>query len=392
MERRAGEDGAAVNAWQTFWTGIDPGHMAGFVAGVLAAIVLPLIPRAPAYPADRWAMTLLGVSGAVHIALPVNHSGPPLLAAGFVVSGLAYGVLAYFAFVGRAWRAGTLVVVPLTLVAYLMVVVSGREEADQIGVATALVEMTAAGLALRGLRGLRVAGSVGTALTVTVFGAVVWIATFVAHQAGEANPAGPSVSSGHSHEHLARTQAGVIMRPEGGAHPTAQQQKAAGTLATATAEAVAKYARIEDALAAGYAWPLGKHTGPDVHMENGAYKKDGRVLDPAHPEMLVYAVGGGKAVLLGVVYVMEEAGQPGPAPGGPITRWHAHNLCVSLMPPGVGIVTPYGGCPALSVTGTIPEMMHVWIVKNPAGTYAEFVDRPWALAYLRDHGRVMTAA
>jgi hypothetical protein len=84
---------------------------------------------------------------------------------------------------------------------------------------------------------------------------------------------------------------------------------------------------------------------------------------------------------------MERAGEAGPAPGGPITRWHAHNLCVSLMPPGVGIVTPYGGCPALSLTGTIPEMMHVWVVKNPAGPFAEGIDRPWALAYLRDHGR-----
>jgi hypothetical protein len=62
------------------------------------------------------------------------------------------------------------------------------------------------------------------------------------------------------------------------------------------------------------------------------------------------------------------------------------------MPPGVGIVTPYGGCPALSLTGTIPEMMHVWVVKNPAGLFAEGIDRPWALKYLRDHGRTAAVA
>jgi hypothetical protein len=382
-----------VNAWQTLWTGIDPGHVAAFIAGVIAAIVVPLLPGGPRYPADRWAMTLLGVAGAVHIALPLNHLGPPLLAAGFVVSGLVYGILAYFVYVGRAWRVATLVVVPLTLIAYLVVVIGRKEEADQIGVATALVEITAGGLAQRGIRGLRVLGNIGTALIVVVFGAVVWIATFVAHEAGEASPSGPSVSSGHTHERLARTQAGVIMRPwPGAAHPTVEQERAAGALAASTSSAVQRFVKIEDALKAGYHWPLGKHTGPDVHLENEAYKKDGRVLDPERPEMLVYAVGSGRAVLLGVVYVMERAGEPGPAPGGPITRWHAHNLCVSLMPPGVGIVTPYGGCPALSLTGTIPEMMHVWVVKNPAGPFAEGIDRPWALAYLRDHGRPVPGA
>jgi hypothetical protein len=377
-----------VNTLQTFWTGIDPAHYAAFAAGLVAAIVLPFVPKGPKYPADRWAMTLLGVAAAVHVALPINHPGPPLLAAGFVVSGLVYGVLAYFAFVGRAWRVATLVVVLLTLVGYLVVVVGGNEEPDQVGVATALIEITAAGLAQRGLRGFRVVGNIGTAFVVTVFGAIVWIATFVAHQAGEATPSSPSVASGHTHEHLARTQAGVIMRPwPGSAHPTVEQQQAAGKLAASTASSVERFGRIEDALKAGYKWPLGKHTGPDVHLENEAYKEDGRTLDPERPEMLVYAVDGGKAVLLGVVYVMDVAGEAGPAPGGPITRWHAHNLCVSLMPPGVGIVTPYGGCPALSLTGTIPEMMHVWVVKNPAGPFAEGIDRPWALAYARDHGQ-----
>lgn len=377
-----------MTALQTFWTGIDPSHVAAFAAGLAVAVVLPFIPGGSPFPADRWARTLLGVAAAVHIALPIGHPGPPLLAAGFVLSGLVYGVLAYFAFTGRAWRVATLVVVPLTLLAYLIVVVGGNEEPDQVGVAAALVEITAAGLAQRGIRGLRVLGNIGTALIVVVFGAVVWIATFVAHQAGEASPSGPSVSSGHTHEHLARTQAGVIMRPwRGSVHPTTAEQQAAGWLAASTASSVKKYERIEDALKAGYRWPLGKHTGPDVHLENEAYKKDGKILDPDRPEMLVYAVDHGKAVLLGVVYVMERAGDPGPAPGGSITRWHAHNLCVSLMPPGVGIVTPYGGCPALSLTGTIPEMMHVWVVKNPAGPFAEGIDRPWALAYVRDHGR-----
>ena len=38
---------------------------------------------------------------------------------------------------------------------------------------------------------------------------------------------------------------------------------------------------------------------------------------------------GGRATLLGVVFVMEKAGVAAPEPGGPITRWHAHNICLT---------------------------------------------------------------
>ena len=127
---------------------------------------------------------------------------------------------------------------------------------------------------------------------------------------------------------------------------------------------MAPYATLDAALAAGYELPK-PGTGTDVHMDNKAYKNDGRVLDPQRPETLVYAIEGGRATLLGVVYVMERAGPPGPEPGGPITRWHAHNICLTALPPGFGIVTPFGSCPALSVNVTTPEMMHVWVVDNP---------------------------
>ena len=67
-------------------------------------------------------------------------------------------------------------------------------------------------------------------------------------------------------------------------------------------------------MAAGYELPRNA-TGTDVHMENPAYKKDGRDLDPERPETLVYAIEDGRATLLGVVYVMERAGVAAPQPG-----------------------------------------------------------------------------
>jgi hypothetical protein len=98
--------------------------------------------------------------------------------------------------------------------------------------------------------------------------------------------------------------------------------------------------------------------------------------------MLVYAFGAGRGVLLGVVYQMPVAGADGPAVGGSTTRWHAHNVCVGLLPPGFGPVSPYGGCPYLTASVTIAQMMHVWVVDPPGGPYAEHLDDAWVRALL----------
>jgi hypothetical protein len=126
--------------------------------------------------------------------------------------------------------------------------------------------------------------------------------------------------------------------------------------------------------------------GTQVHLENKAYANDGRILDPQRPETLVYAISGGRATLLGALFVMQNAGEPGPAVGGSITHWHAHNVCVTALPPGFGLVTPFGGCTALSVDITTPEMMHVWVVDSPAGPFADGLDDAWVRAYHAQHG------
>jgi hypothetical protein len=366
----------------TFLSGVAPEHAAALIAGLLALAVVPLLKGGSRDHVDRWAAALLGFAAAVHLFLPFGHSGGMMVP--YFLSALGFGALALGAHHGRRWRLGTAILCPATVVAYLI----WGGDIDQVGILTALVELTAFGLALSHKR---VLCGIATVLAVLLSGAVMWIASFKAHQA--TNAASPAVGHhsgdghGDQHEHLARAQAGVIMRPLGanrGATPA--ETAAAVALAQATASAGTRYRRLSDAIAAGYRYPMGKHEGMDVHMENPEFKKDGRILDPERPEMLVYAIESGKATLLGVVFVMERAGDPGHAPGGPITRWHAHNLCVSLMPPGIGIVTPYGGCPTLSVQITIPEMMHVWIVDPPGGPFAEGVDKEWALGYHRQHG------
>jgi hypothetical protein len=328
----------------------------------------------------------------VHLALPLGHTDSGWLTAGFLASGIAYAWLALRVVDGRSWRLPAALLVVATLVGYLVVVLRGGEESDQVGIATALVELTVFGLATvpprepgrpRWLR--RGAAAAATLVLAYVVGAAVWVGAFVAHE-----EAGTAVAAtgghAHGHDHAARAQAGVVMRPTAEHHPTAAQAAAADRLAVETVAAARRYADIAAARAAGYRASLGE-TGWDVHLENDAYGRDGRVLDPRRPEQLVYAVHGGRATLLGVVYVMERAGVPGPAPGGPVTGWHAHNVCVTAIPPGFGVVSPFGGCPAFGVQMTVPEMMHVWTVDNPRGPYADALDPAWVRDLLRREGR-----
>jgi len=395
-----------MNPIQTFVVGIAPDHVPALVAAILLPVVVllarrlrvPVIPggtsepptvRAGTDPVRLWVAWLMGISAAVHLALPLGHFDGVLLAVLFVGSGAAYAWLALRAWEGRTYRLWSALLIIATLIAYLVVTGRGDEEPDQVGIATALVELAALGLCLVPVRAAqrpklfkRFAGSSATIFVTFVVGAAVWIGSVAAHSATATDT---TTDHEHAHDHAARAQAGVIMRPQADAHPTAEQEAAAQALADATKASLARYARLDDALAAGYVLPANR-TDTDVHVENPAYKKDGVVLDPQRPETLVYVIDGGRATLLGAMFEMEWAGVPGPQPGGPITRWHAHNICLGALPPGFGIVDPFGGCPGLSLALTSPEMMHVWIVDNPNGPFAEGLNGAWERAYNAEHG------
>lgn len=394
---------------QALWAGIAPKHVPALVGVVLLAVLAGLwraLDRdAAAGPArtvaERWATVLLVVAAAVHLALPLGHTPGPVLTIGFLASGAAYGWLAMRVRPGRRWRTTAALLVVATLVGYVSVVTTGGEEADQVGLATALVELMILGLALvpvrepgRPRRLARAAGSAATATAVVLVGVVVWVAAFVAHDTAPpatAATAAASTDHDHGHGHASRSQAGVVMRPTGADHhPTASQVAAATALATATTNATAPYADLDAALAAGYR-ATGRLSGVDVHLERRAYLADGRTLDPTRPETLVYAAGHGRALLLGAVFQMEVAGRAAPEPGGPLTRWHAHNVCVSALPPGFGVASPYGGCPPLTLAFTTVEMMHVWTVPNPRGPFAEGLDETWVRGELARAGRPFSA-
>ncbi len=379
-----------------FLIGIAPDHWPALVCALLlapmwllvrrAVVAAPLRRRWAVTPEPtRWAVWLLLVAAVVHLALPLGHAGSPVLTMGFLGSGAAFAWLAWRAVAGRRWRAASALLLVATLVAYLVVAARG-EEPDQVGSATALVELAALGLCLVAPRDphrtvrrvlLRPIASGTLVLTTVAVGTAIWLVFAAGHDHAEA---------GHHHdgEYLARAQAGIILRPAG-LPPTPAQARAAAELATRTAAAIVRYRDHRVALAEGYR-PTAKLAGLAVHFENKANQHDGRLLDPQAPEMLVYAAEGGRIVLLGVVYQMPTADAAGPAIGGSQTRWHSHNVCVTLLPPGFGVVSPFGGCPFTAFTFTIPEMMHVWVGDPPGGPYVDHPDDGWVRERLAAQG------
>lgn len=168
-----------------------------------------------------------------------------------------------------------------------------------------------------------------------------------------------STIAGPAHQHL----------PSGAA--TSLEVRAANVLLAETTAGVARYRDPAAAIADGYR-PATPTSSLISEWVNPSYAKAGRVLDPRHPERLMYVNGPGGPVLAGVMYVMPSVALNAPALGGPLAPWHRHaDLC--FLPNGTLVGTNgYGfACPPGSRTQPTPAMLHVWIVYNPAGPFAE---------------------
>lgn len=173
-------------------------------------------------------------------------------------------------------------------------------------------------------------------------------------------------AAGHDHDTAADAHA---------AHDTADapsddERAAADRLLAATKTGVARFADVAVAEAEGYVQitPFSFYGVRAAHFHNETYDRDGELLDPARPEDLMYLkAADGRLTLIGVMY-LAPAGE-GPRPGGPLTNWHTHpDLCASEE--GVTVIEPSGACPP----GTAPitaEMLHVWLVENPDGPFAD---------------------
>ena len=63
-------------------------------------------------------------------------------------------------------------------------------------------------------------------------------------------------------------------------------------------------------------------------------------------------------------------GERGPTPGGPITRWHTHRVCIARRRSGASTPLPDGSCPRGATARQGSEMMHVWFTKDLRSAFA----------------------
>jgi hypothetical protein len=183
----------------------------------------------------------------------------------------------------------------------------------------------------------------------------------------------------------AGTEAAAPEHATGFCLPTSAQLRAANELVADTRQGLARFADLRDGLASGYA-PHHHRREAIKHYFNPAYVKDGRVLDPARPEGLLYAYTDRGPVAVAAVYMMNRAGEAGMAVGGCLTHWHQHrNLCSTDPAKGMitGIRRPGGPCPRGQVPWAAPPMLHTWVISVPGGPFAHRVDTGDVFGQLR---------
>jgi len=129
---------------------------------------------------------------------------------------------------------------------------------------------------------------------------------------------------------------------------TPEERQAADALRAEVTATLEAYADVDDAVAAGYEPPR-RPRGRLAHYRDRSTASGGDILDPAHPDGLVYETGGdGDPVLIGAFFVAPR-GAAAPAPAGDLVVWHSHDpACAGFF------VTPAEPC-----TESF-RMLHVW--------------------------------
>ncbi len=159
---------------------------------------------------------------------------------------------------------------------------------------------------------------------------------------------------------------------DGRTTPTAAEVAAADKFVADVRAGTARFADFSQAQAEGY-----QQVTPNpiiAHYMSKPYALDGRVVDPARPEQLIYlTLPNGQKKLVGVMFLAGGQGKPGPQIAGPLTQWHAHdNICFTPTGTVGGVLDANGQCPpGTAFRGTSWEMLHVWLVDNPNGAFDE---------------------
>lgn len=106
------------------------------------------------------------------------------------------------------------------------------------------------------------------------------------------------------------------------------------------------------------------------HWINPGWFDDEHILDPEHPEALVFrhTDDGGFRLEAAMFYLTTEHDMSNiPDDIGWLPGWHTHQeLCVDEQGRYTGLVSSDGTC-AVGAPADMPPMMHVWIVDNACG-------------------------
>lgn len=324
---------------------------------------------------DRFLLGLILFEAGAHLGLAITAEGTGWRLA-FLSSSLFALWIARRLLTGRPWRLWASAMWIGSLVGYWISSLGGHP-VDQIGLVVKFAEIVGLFLTL-GTRELkpgkrRILPGFALLSAVLINTIFVWASAF---RAGSGDLGVVSHHAGTS------PTPGMVMAYTS-PHPPSSAEVAFGDwLFTETRAAIAPYSDPAVAAAAGY--QMSGLSGNDFHAANPAYQKDGRELDPAKPENLVYAMGPQGPVLMGAMFETEGLRNAPPASGGHELHWHRHEqVCFSIVPLGLtGLVDPAGLCPIGSLAmPTTNSMMHVWVVPGAPQRFGD-LDEDWKAAYL----------
>jgi hypothetical protein len=175
------------------------------------------------------------------------------------------------------------------------------------------------------------------------------------------DPKGVVAASASGHDHASGDASQV----------STAQLAAAQKLVDDTRKGTEKYTTLEAAIADGYRLitpsflPLG-------HYHNQGFHASPDILNPTAPDELIYANTGSGKKLVGAMFLTKSPFDKGPEIGGTLTRWHMHdNLCFSAKTFTIVALKGASGCPSDTFLYVTPWMLHVWLVDNPDGPFAQ---------------------
>ncbi len=217
-----------------------------------------------------------------------------------------------------------------------------------------------------------VMASVGLA-GLTVFGMLA-AGTHVHDHGAAGHTHGSETAAGHSHGVVPPVPYDPSRPIDLGGVPgvTPAQQAAAENLVAVTLVRLPQWSDPAYAEAHGFVSIGDGFTGVE-HFVNDSYLDDEYLLDPDHPESLVYDTSSGGRRLVAAMYMLDRNTPLEQAPniGGPLMQWHIHNnLCFTDAGQVLGITDGDGNCPPGLVHPEPTPMIHVWIESHPCGPFA----------------------